>query len=277
MQPALFDLPAMALPSTLGRAVVSAMASGHVLNKGQGSTKDYDFTLNAYRGCGFACSYCYAAAFVPDERRRAEWGRWIEVKTQAIDEVRVKKLYNKSIFMSSATDPYQPLELKLELTRGIVHELVKVQARLVVQTRSPICTRDIDLFQQLKHVRVNISITTDDDAIRKEFEPSCPSIGRRLEAIQMLKEAGIRTSVCICPMLPMRDPESFARTLNKIGPDHVSMGWFHDSDKPFAADTRDPAWPLLKRYKWTQHEFQLTKETIMRNLRGIQGRGFAPV
>src|SRR5688572_3897260 len=139
MQASLFELPGLDLPSQIGTARVRSMPSESVLNPGRGRTADFDYTLNPYRGCGFGCSYCFAAAFVPDLAQRADWGNWIEVKDRAIDVVRSKKLYGKRIFMSSATDPYQPLEAKLGLTRGIVEELLKVQARLVVQTRSPIC------------------------------------------------------------------------------------------------------------------------------------------
>lgn len=277
IQSALFELPEMELPLRHGPATVSAMSSHHVLTKGRGSTKDFDFTLNAYRGCGFGCSYCFAAAFVADDAQRANWGHWIEVKTRAIEEVRSRALFGKTIFMSSSTDPYQPLERRLGLTRGIVEELARVQARLVVQTRSPLCTRDIDLFARMKHVRVNMSITTDDDEIRKRFEPSCASIGRRLEAVRELAAAGIRTSICICPMLPISDPVGFAKTIRGIGPTHVAAGFFHDSDVPFVSTTRDPAKQLAYEMEWNRAAYDRVKEILWQELGLARDEGFGPV
>ncbi|MGM3366965.1 SPL family radical SAM protein, partial [Escherichia coli] len=91
-----------------------------------------------------------------------------------------------------ATDPYQPLEAKVELTREILKLLSQPehQPTLVIQTRSPLVTRDIDLFRRFENLRVNLSITTDSDLVRRDFEPGCSSIERRLEAARELVAAG---------------------------------------------------------------------------------------
>src|SRR5207253_3003827 len=112
-------------------------------------------------------------------------------------------------------------EAKVELTRSLVELMSDPlrQPRLVVQTRGPLVTRDIEIYKRYKNVRVNMSITTDSDEIRKRFEPGCASIERRLEAIAEVAAAGISTSVCVCPMLPVEDPERFAKTLAKVKAD----------------------------------------------------------
>jgi DNA repair photolyase len=183
--------------------------------------------------------------------------------------------------MSSATDPYQPLEAKVMLTRRLVEVMADPlrQPRLVVQTRGPLVTRDIDLLKRFKNVRVNMSITTDSDAIRRRFEPSCASIERRLEAIKEVKMAGLRTTVCLCPMLPLEDPEVFANRLKLVGADHYVAAFFHSTDRVFAANTRGDAWELSKVYGWDKDAFNAAVARMKRVLPQLNNGsgGFSPV
>lgn len=224
----------------------------------------YDFALNPYRGCSFGCSYCYAAFYVADEEMRADWGNWVEVKVRAVEALRKKNLTDKRIFMSSATDPYQPLERKLELTRDVVNELADQGARLVVQTRSPISARDVDLFKRFKHIRVNMSVTTDDDDIRKRYEPNCASIDRRLEAVETIRAADIPVAISVCPMLPMNDPEKFGKRLSRMGVSAVYGAYFHETTRPFTANTRDHALQLAKEDGWNEAKFEETYTALKR-------------
>lgn len=276
-QRSLFEAPPRAVPGSLGQAAVRTIETENLLTPGQGRTADYDFTLNPYRGCTFGCSYCYAAFFVPDPAQRAAWGEWVEVKVRAVDALRHRDLRGKSIYMSSVTDPYQPIEAKIELTRDIVSVLADAEARLVVQTRSPLVARDIDLFSRFKNIRINMSITTDDDEVRQQFEPGCASIGRRLEAVARLKDAGLPVAVCVCPMLPMHDPEGFGRRMRKLGVDAISASWFHMNDKPFAAGTRDPALELIEATGWRYEKFLKCRDALYRGW-GVGSRrsAFAP-
>ena len=79
----------------------------------------YDFTLNPYSGCSFGCTYCYAAFFSRDAEKRDAWGYWVNVKenAEALLKKRRRSLDGKRIYMSSVTDPYQPIERELKLTR----------------------------------------------------------------------------------------------------------------------------------------------------------------
>ncbi len=138
-QGSLFELPMAKTPDRIGSASVRNIDSLHLLNPGVGRTSTCDYTLNPYRGCSFGCSYCYAPFFEPDEAKRADWGNWVEVKSRAIEALYRTDLRGKRIFMSSVTDPYQPIEVKLRLTREIVQHLMKCDANLIVQTRKPDC------------------------------------------------------------------------------------------------------------------------------------------
>jgi DNA repair photolyase len=256
-QPSLFgDDPEV--PERLGRAAIGERrTSGRVLNPGRGMASFADYTLNAYVGCAFGCAYCFATSFVADEEKRAAWGEWVDIKGRALEEVaRHRDLRGKKIFMSSATDPYQPLEGKVGLTRSIVELLVDKQPFLIVQTRGPLVTRDIDLLKRFDQVRVNMSITTDDDETRKRFEPACASIDRRFEALEELVAAGIPIGVSVSPMLPLTDPRAFARRIRALGPARVYSQMFLPPSRDFKAHTREKALPIAKEMGWNEWEFQ---------------------
>lgn len=177
----------------------------------------YDYTINPYRGCLFSCQYCYASRFVhEDAAKRADWGHWVEIKRNAVDALQREshKLCGKTVFFSSATDPYQPPELRVGLTRALLEVLLLAfPARVRLQTRSPHVVRDIDLLRKFGDtLDVGISVTTDSEVVRKAFEPRAPSIPRRLEAARQLRDAGIRTTATIAPLLPCT-PERLARLL----------------------------------------------------------------
>lgn len=266
-QLSLFDeYEAPATPDKLGAATIGLRPGSKVLTVPKGMASDFDYSLNPYVGCGFACSYCFAANFVADEQRKEDWGKWVDIKIDAERQIANTELRGKKIFMSSATDPYQPLEQRIGLTRRIVEVLVRKQPYLVVQTRSPLVTRDIDLLTRLEQVRVNMSITTDSDEVRKKFEPSCASIDRRLEALAEVSEAGIPVTVCISPMLPIENPARFAKRILELRPVHVFASYFHHRDRQFAASTRGGAFEIAKQFGWTRDDFARTLKELCRLL-----------
>lgn len=167
------DTAAPARRTRLGQSAVAYIDAKSILTESSGFIKAYDYTLNAYSGCTFGCSYCYAAFFVRDREERDGWGRWVKVKENALELLqkrRRKPLLDATIYISSVTDPYQPIERELSLTRALLEELLAYhQVRLVVQTRSPLVVRDLDLLAQFPAVRVNMTVTTDDEAVRKAF------------------------------------------------------------------------------------------------------------
>lgn len=176
-----------------------------------------DYTINPYRGCAFGCRYCYARRFIhEDAAKRAAWGDWVEVKKNAVDALQREshKLYGKTVFFSSATDPYQPLELRLGLTRALLETLLlSFPARVHLQTRSPHVVRDIDLLRRFgETLTVGLSIPTDSEVVRRAFEPRAPSLLRRLRAAQSLRAAGVRITASVAPVLPCT-PERLARRL----------------------------------------------------------------
>ena len=183
-------------------AGVTLVDARTILTAASGFIRRYRYTLNPYSGCRFACEYCYARAFAPTPEKRETWGEWVSAKQNAAALIAKacrdgKLLSGDAVYMSSATDPYQPAEARLGVTRAILEAMLAagVQPRLTVQTRSPIAARDIDLFQRFEHIRVNFTITTDSERVRLRYEPSAPAIHAGLRAARSLVEAGVPIEV----------------------------------------------------------------------------------
>jgi DNA repair photolyase len=247
-----------ARPTQLGHASVGYKSTPSILTKASGFMSDYDFTLNPYAGCTFGCTYCYAAFFTRDVAKQETWGRWVEVKEDALARLRRMRtpVDGASIYMSSVTDPYQPIERKLGLVRSLLEELVPHQPRLVVQTRSALVTRDIDLFRELDHVRVNMTVTTDLEEIRREFEPWCPTTDRRLRAIAEVSAAGVPTCITMTPLLPVGDPEEFAASLVATGVPRFVVQPFHATRGRFVAGTGREALKLIAKHSWDRDAYE---------------------
>ncbi|WP_160031706.1 SPL family radical SAM protein [Paenibacillus sp. An7] len=204
-----------------------------LLNKGTGFLAGYSHSLNPYTGCTFGCSYCYVRKMPVSLFRGKEWGTWVDIKKDSAallhkELLREKKKGPVTIFMSSSTDPYQPAEYKEEITRSLLEVMTEVQPDfLLVQTRSPLVKRDMDLLQKLgNRVRVSMTVETDLDEIRTHFSPSAPPIQARIQTLRKLREAGIPAQVAIAPVLPSSEafPELLRPVVDLICIDDFFMG-----------------------------------------------------
>src|SRR5436305_3580181 len=135
--------------------------------------------------------------------------------------------------MSSVTDTYLPVDRSLCLTRGILEELVPFQPRLLIQTRGPLVVRDVDVLRRFRSVRVNVSVPTDSEEVRKRFEPKAPPLERRWLALGELSAAGVPVGVCVTPTLPLADPEGFADRIARLAPAVTVVQDFHDAGGGF--------------------------------------------
>jgi DNA repair photolyase len=167
----------------------------HSLDFGRGSL---EYTVNLYKGCTHGCVYCYAPSLVHDDRR---WGAFVDAKVNAPEVLRreLRGVEPAPVFLSSASDPYQPLEARYRLTRRCLEELRAADFPVSVLTRSPLVLRDLDLLTRMEWVRVGCSVST---AANRFYEPGVPPLERRLETLRTLGEAGIRTFVSLAPVIP---------------------------------------------------------------------------
>lgn len=241
-------------PERMGEASISYAGAKQILTRATGFMDAYDYTLNPYSGCSFGCTYCYAAFFSHDVERRDSWGYWVTVKENAVELLERRKrgsLDGKLIYMSSVTDPYQPIERELKLTRRLLESMAERgdKPRLVVQTRSPDVVRDCDLYHRIEEnggrVQVNMTATTDDEDVRRTFEPFCPSNAVRLRAIGEVQSAGIEACITITPLLLVTSPFVFADRLYETGVHKFIIQPFHFQRGKFLAGTRDKALALM--------------------------------
>ncbi len=247
------------------------------------------YCINPYVGCAHSCRYCYATFMKKYTGHTEPWGSFVDVKINAPEILRrqlsraenaqraLESEYNNKqvhtfgfpqgtlkgdIIMSSVTDAYQPLEAKYRLTRKCLEVLVTYQFPLDILTKSPLVLRDIDMILKLKNARVGITITTDDENIRKIFEPDAPLISARIEALRQLHRMGIKTYAFIGPILPM-SPESLTE---KIKPyvQSVIIDYMNYISKV--------EWLYKKHYmeKWLDRKF--IDEIISRLKNGLLGK-----
>ena len=180
--------------------IVKEIIAKSILSKSQ----IYDYALNAYVGCQHNCVYCYARFMKRFTGHRERWGEFVDIKINAPEllDREIKKKKKGRVWISGVCDAYQPLERKYQLTRKCLEILIKNGWPLTVQTKSPLVLRDIELLKKAGDAEVGFTITTADEKVRKIFEPSVPTIAKRVEALDILHSAGISTFVMVAPLLP---------------------------------------------------------------------------
>jgi DNA repair photolyase len=181
------------------------------------------YTANLYKGCTHGCTYCYAPSLTHDERK---WGMYVDAKVNApeVMERELRGLRKDQVFLSSSSDPYQPVEARYGLTRRCLQALLRNGFPVSILTRSPLVLRDIDLLTKFEWARVGMSITTVPD---RKFEPGVPPLERRIATLRRLHEAGIRTWVSLAPVIPgimMVELDGLFRDLKQVGVSSISYG-----------------------------------------------------
>jgi len=186
-----------------------------------------DYCINPYIGCQHACKYCYAESYTRRFSSHMEaWGDFIDVKINApiVLAREVKRKPKGTVYISSLTDAYQPLERKYELTRKLLEILLQHQFPISIQTKSALVLRDLDLIRKFHECEVGFTITTLNDNIRKSFEPASSTVEEKLQAIQKLKENGIQTYAFFGPILPYLSDQNLEQYLHQIanaGADYI--------------------------------------------------------
>jgi DNA repair photolyase len=206
-----------------------------LLNRCTGVRMPFTWTINPYRGCEFACKYCYARythEFM-ELRDGVDFEQKIFVKQHAAELLRQELHHVKpgeEIAIGTATDPYQPAERRFEVTRAILEEFARHRGfEIGIVTKSNLILRDIDVLQQIarnNRLAINITVTTLNVDLARILEPRAPRPDLRLEAVQKLNQAGILAGVICAPVLPgitdsPRDLEALVRATAKAGGKYI--------------------------------------------------------
>jgi DNA repair photolyase len=227
-----------------------------------------DYSINPYRGCVHACEYCYAPYVLRENRK---WGEFMEVKMNAPEvlEKDLRKYKKGTIFISSVTDAYNPLEKDYKITRKILEKLVNKNFFISIQTKSNLVLRDLDILKQLK-CEVGMTITTFDENAIKVFEPLASSSEERLKALKELKENKIKTYIFFGPILPFISDKNLEETIKKfssINPDYIYVDSLNIKNKFHWVKMRrilEKHYPELVN-KW--EEILFTKSDYYENLK----------
>ena len=183
-----------------------------------------DYCINPYVGCQHGCRYCYAESYTQRFSPRKEaWGDFVDVKVNApaVLSKEIRRKRKGEVFLSSLTDPYQPLERKYELTRKLLEVLVEHQFPISIQTKSALVLRDLDLIRRFERREVGFTITTLNDNMRRFFEPASSTAEERIQAVKKLKKEGVRTFVFFGPMLPYISDRALEQDLRRIAETNV--------------------------------------------------------
>jgi DNA repair photolyase len=209
------------------RSLLSRVVSGRNL--------PFTWAINPYRGCEFACKYCYARythEFM-ELRDGVDFERKIFVKQQAAAflQSELKKVKpGEEIAIGTATDPYQPAERRFELTRSILEELARHSGlEIGIVTKSSLVTRDTEILRwvgERNRIFVNVTVTTVDVELARKLEPRAPRPDLRMEAVRQLNLAGVDAGVICAPVLPEitdrpRDLEAVVKAASEAGAKYI--------------------------------------------------------
>jgi DNA repair photolyase len=202
-----------------------------LLNRCDAPRMPFTWTINPYRGCEFACKYCYARythEFM-ELRDGVDFERRIYVKQQAAERLRhdLRKVKpGEEIALGTATDPYQPAERRFGVTRAILEELARHEGLdLGLVTKSTLILRDVKLLHRVaarNHLFISITITTLDTRLARILEPRAPRPDLRLQVVRRLNQAGVAAGVICAPVIPgitdaPRDLEALVRATKAAG------------------------------------------------------------
>jgi len=232
----------------------------------------YGATLNAYRGCEHGCIYCYARptheylGFSPG----LDFETKIMVKEDAPELLR--EVFSKAswtpqpVSMSGVTDPYQPIERKLRLTRRCLEVFTEFRNPVGIVTKNRLVTRDVDVLKELARydaAMVMVSVTTLDVSLNRVMEPRTSLPRQRLDAIAELAEAGIPVGVLMAPIVPGLTDEEIPRVLNAAAEAGARWAGYIALKLPLAVA------PLFEA--WLDEHLPLKKDKILNRVRSMRG------
>src|SRR5690349_16523064 len=206
-----------------------------LLNRCDVPRMPFSWTINPYRGCEFACKYCYARythEFM-ELRDPYDFERRIYAKKHTKELLRrdLRKVKpGEEIAIGTATDPFQPAERRYEITRGILETLAEFQGlEIGIVTKSDLVLRDIDVLQRIAErssLFVNLTITTTSTELARILEPRAPRPDLRLRAVHELTQAGVPAGVICAPVVPgitdaPKDLDELARAAREAGAQYI--------------------------------------------------------
>ena len=203
-------------------------------------------SLNSYVGCGFGRSACGVGCYVRHNgwlTKGREWGNFVEVKTNAPEiylntcEAEQRWAHRRgqqfSIFFSSSTDPWQPVEKQYRITRQLLQAMrIHPPDELILQTHGTALLDDLELIAALsQQCRLRVHVSIEGDVERLPGLPPPPaSVAGRIGLLRKLSSAGVFAVACLSPLYPMEHPHTFFKQLAEAGTDAMVLDHFIEGD-----------------------------------------------
>jgi DNA repair photolyase len=231
----------------------------------------FETSLNPYRGCEHGCIYCYARPTHEFLGFSAglDFESKIMVKTNAPELLRAElespRWQPQTLVMSGVTDPYQPIERKLRITRGCLEVLAKFRNPVAIITKNRLVTRDIDLLEDLaahNAAAVNISVTSLDSNLHRVLEPRTSPPQARLAAIRQLRSVGIPIGVMVAPIIPGLTDHEVPRILDACANAGAQFASYTIVRLPWAVA------PLFEH--WLEEHFPDRREKVLGRIRDLR-------
>jgi len=242
-----------------------------VITRNNSPDVGFETSLNPYRGCEHGCIYCYARPTHEYLGFSAglDFESKIMVKTRAPEllraELESQRWHPQTLVLSGVTDPYQPVERKLGITRGCLEVLARFRNPVAIITKNRLVTRDVDLLRDLaayNGVAVNISVTSLDSNLQRVLEPRTSSPQARLDAIRHLRNAGIPTGVMVAPIIPGLTDHEVPRILDACAKAGAQFAAYTIVRLPWAVA------PLFEH--WLEEHFPERKEKVLGRIRDLR-------
>jgi DNA repair photolyase len=231
----------------------------------------FETSLNPYRGCEHGCIYCYARPTHEYLGFSAglDFESKIMVKTNAPELLRAEldsaRWQPQTLVMSGVTDPYQPIERKLQITRGCLQVLAQFRNPVAIITKNHLVTRDIDVLCKLaacNAVAVNVSVTTLDTNLQRSLEPRTTSPQGRLDAIRQLRAANIPVGVMVAPIIPGLTDHEVPNILAACAKAGAQFAGYTIVRLPWAVA------PLFEQ--WLEEHFPDRREKVLGRIRAMR-------
>src|ERR1044071_4838754 len=232
----------------------------------------FETSLNPYRGCEHGCIYCYARPTHEYLGFSAglDFESKIMVKTNAAELLRAELerpgWKPQVLVMSGVTDPYQPIERKLRITRGCLEVLAKFRNPVAIITKNRLVTRDIDILHDLARYHataVKISVTSLDPKLQRVLEPRTSSPNARLDTIHQLRAAGIPAGVMVAPVIPGLTDHEVPKILETCAKAGAQFAGYTIVRLPWAVA------PLFEH--WLEEHFPGRKAKVLGRIRDMRG------
>jgi DNA repair photolyase len=232
----------------------------------------FETSLNPYRGCEHGCIYCFARPTHEYLGLSAglDFESKIMVKTEAARlleaELSSPKWQPEVLVMSGVTDPYQPIERKLRITRGCLEVLAKFRNPVAIITKNRLVTRDIDLLGELAGygaAAVNVSVTSLDPGLQRVLEPRTSPPAARLETVAALRAAGIPVGVMVAPIIPGLTDHEVPKIVEACAKAGAQFAGYTIVRLPWAIA------PLFEH--WLDEHFPEKKQKVLDRIRHIRG------